>query len=619
MKKRIFSLITAGIIAFSSFTQFGVSAAAPAYINNASLMPKYVPDSQVTLDSEGTPEWATGLIMAGVRIRTATKEGTLKAAIKVLDHYQEMGVNGLWILPIYDPGEKGNGYSNLGPQSIDPAITGKEGKNKKTSIDDYKEGWQVLKEFVDEAHKRNIRIILDVLSYGVADGSNLPTEHPEWFAGDNQYGEHNFKWRDPKTEELNQPFVDWYKDQLVEIAVMTGIDGFRFDSEPRHAGYEVHEYIRQSVLKAGRKLLYISEADNERGRVYDLEQMGVRDSWSNRLLTKPKMTFLDKYNLVDCIKNGVNIGSQASEDLGDGCAYRFYTHGLTSHDHLKSTVQGRRLAIGYQAIYAPFIPLWYMGEEWNETYSEKLIADDPDKVLYVYKIDWDNLDKPENRKFYEDVKAMIRVRRSYPEIFNYFPASLRDTNICKVSVTGCEDDLAYARYSGDTAIIVVPNYNVHDKSGKMTVYLPFKDMGLDYYSRYTVTNAITGKSIVSGNAKQVSSFAITVPRDDMCVIKVKATGKYEPKQEETIEDNTSSTDNTSSVISDDTNEEPDPESSTGGKYVKKRKPKSASGDGSSNINTIIIVVSVVGGVIVIAGVTGFILYRKKKHSVKKQS
>lgn len=617
MKKRIFSLITAGIITFSSFAQFGASAATPSYINNASLMPKYVPDSQVQLDSEGTPEWATGLIMAGVRIRTATEEGTLKAAIKVLDHYQEMGVNGLWILPIYDPGEYGNGYSNLGPHSIDPAITGKEGKNNKTSIADYKEGWQAFKEFVDEAHKRNIRIIIDVLSYGVAKGSNLITEHPDWFSGVNQYDQPCFKWRDPKTEELNQPFVDWYRDQLVQIAVMTGIDGFRFDSEPRHAGYEVHDYIRQSALKAGRKLLYISEAENERGRVYDLEQMGVPDSWNNRLLTNPKMTFLDKYNLVDSIKNGVNIGSRASQDLGEGGTYRFYTHGLTSHDHLTSTVQGRRLAIGYQAIYAPFIPLWYMGEEWNETYSEKLVKDDPDKVLYVYKIDWDNLNKPENRKFYEDVKAMIRVRRSYPEIFNYFPAHQMDTNICKVSVTGCEDDLAYARYSGDTAIIVVPNYNVHDKSGKMTVYLPFKDMGLDYYRSYTVSNALTGKTIVSGNAKQVASFAVTVPKDDMCVIKVKATGKYEPKSEEIIEDNTNSTvEDTSSIESNDSEDEP---KSTGGKYVKKRKPKKASNNGGSNINTIIIVVSVVGGVIVIAGVTGFILYRKKKHSVKKQS
>ena len=256
-----------------------------------------------------------------------------------------------------------------------------------------------------------------------------------------------------------------------------------------------------------------------------------------------------------------------------------------------------------------------MGEEWNETYSEKLIEDDPDKVLYVYKIDWNNLNKPENRKFYEDVKAMIRVRRSYPEIFNYFPEHHLDTNICKVSVTGCEDDLAYARYSGDTAIIVVPNYNVHDKSGKMTVYLPFKDMGLDYYRNYTVTNALTGKSIVSGTARQVASFAVTVPKDDMCIIKVKASGKYEPKQNDNPVDSTDSIeDNTSSVDSTDTDNEPE----NGGRYVKKRKSKDTSGDGNNNINTIIIIISVVGGVIIVSGVTGFIIYRKKKHSVKKQ-
>ena len=40
---------------------------------------------------------------------------------------------------------------------------------------------------------------------------------------------------------------------------------------------------------------------------------------------------------------------------------------------------------------------------------------------------------------------MIRIRRSYPEIFEYFPASLRDANICKVATDRPEELQAYAR------------------------------------------------------------------------------------------------------------------------------------------------------------------------------
>lgn len=648
IKRRFLASITAGLLA-ASLIPFSGAAADTAYINNADLMPKYVPDSQVTLDAQGTPEWVSGLILTAVRIQTATPEGTLASAVKVLDHYQEMGVNGLWILPVYDPGAAGNGYSNLGPHSIDPRITGKEGKNDKTTIADYEEGWQEFKKFVDEAHKRNIRIILDTLSWGVAKDSKLPEKYPSYFSSTKENVDgFNYEWKDPNTEEMNQPFIDWYIKQHVEIAQKTGLDGWRFDSEPRHAGYAVHDQLRQALYKSGRKMMLMSEHSNDRGQIYDLEQQGVEDSWNNRLSNSPKFTFLDKYNLVDSIKNGKNIGSSASQALMNGGTYRFYTHGLTNHDHLKSTVQGNRLAIGYQAIYAPFIPMWYMGEEWIETYQQKpdIEAEKNEKVLYAFKLDWSNLDKAENRKFYEDVKAMIRVRRQYPEIFSYFPEEHRNTNICKVDVTGCEGDLAYARYSGDTAIVVVPNYNVHDKSGKMTVYLPFEDMGLDHYSRYTVTDAITGKSILSGNAKQVAEFAVTVPANDMRVIKVQASGKYEVKDNPGTDPggNTSSNpagqpdssqagepdassdynpaedpasepdDNPTSEPEDNPGSDPgsSPNSSAGTQspapVIKPEDPKSGG-------PTLWIILGVVGGVLVLGG-AGAVIYAVRKRSVK---
>ena len=655
IKKRLLASITAGLLAVSTLIPFSGAAADTAYINNADLMPKYVPDSQVKLDEQGTPEWVSGLIMTAVRIQTSTPEGTLASAVKVLDHYQEMGVNGLWILPVNDPGPAGNGYSNLGPHSINPSITGKQGKGDKVTIADYEEGWQEFKKFVDEAHKRNIRIILDTLSWGVAKDSKLPTKYPNFFRNEQVDG-YNYKWKDTLTEEPNQEFVNWYIEQLVEIAKKTGLDGYRFDSEPNHAGYTVHDQLRQALYKNGRKVMLMSEHSNDRGQIYDLEQQGVEDSWNNRLSTNPKLTFLDKYNLVDSIKNGENIGSRASQDLGNGGTYRFYTHGLTNHDHLKSTVRGNRLAIGYQAIYAPFIPMWYMGEEWIETYQQKasIEAEKNEKVLYAFKIDWSNLDKAENRKFYEDVKAMIRVRRQYPEIFSYFPEEQRNTNICKVDVNGCEGDLAYARYSGDTAIVIVPNYNVHDKSGKMTVYLPFKDMELDYYSKYTVTDAITGKSIVSGNAKQVAEFAVTVPANDMRVIKVQAAGKYtvEPDKDNNAGNNQSGNqgnagvnpggsnqgnntgtnygdndgnDQTSSIeenqsdisseseSSDNSVVSSDVEDNTSSTESRKDSPTDNKNDSGSNV--LWIVLGIIGGVIVLGGGAVAVVYAVKKRSV----
>ena len=75
------------------------SAAAEEYIDNSDLIPAYVPDSEVPFVGD-SPDWADDLIIAQLRIETATEAGTLEAAVKVLDHYAEMGVNGLMILPV---------------------------------------------------------------------------------------------------------------------------------------------------------------------------------------------------------------------------------------------------------------------------------------------------------------------------------------------------------------------------------------------------------------------------------------------------------------------------------------------------------------------------------------
>lgn len=507
MKKISFlmvAIISAALMVLPGNHFPSASASQAGIINNSDLMPKYVPDSEVKVNEFGTPEWIQSLIMTEVRLRTCTPEGTFASAVKMLDHYQEMGVNGLWITPINDPNpENGNGYGNMGPHTIDLSLSG---------TDTYEEGWTEFKKFVDEAHKRNIRIVLDVISWGTLKEAPLYQEHPEWYTGKEEWGGWAFNWE-------NETFKEWYINELVDIAVETGIDGFRYDVEPHYAGYAVHEEVRSRLLAKGRKLLMMAEHENERGMAYDLGQFDLLYTKENLEILNPPFVFLDKFNLVDSIKNGENIGSKFSQEIGDGGGYQYYVHTLNCHDNYGSVVRGNRLAIGYQAIYAPFIPMWYIGEEWNNFPNEKA------EVQYFSAIDWDKLNQPENRAFYEDVKAMIRVRRENPEIFEYYPEIHRDSNICKVNVAGCEAIQPYARYAGDTAILVVPNYNVHDKSGKMTVYMPFEDTGLKGYKNYTVTNAITGQTVVSGSAAKVAKFDVTVPYEDMLVLKVQASGK----------------------------------------------------------------------------------------------
>ena len=133
-------------------------------IDNSDLLPELLPDDRVTLDENGTPDWAAELILAQIRVVTATKEGTLEAAKRVVDHYAAMGVNGLWVSPIYEPGNGGNGYTNLGPHTVDPRITGTM---------DYAEGLERVADFVRYAHSKKVRVLLDIISWGTLKGSPI--------------------------------------------------------------------------------------------------------------------------------------------------------------------------------------------------------------------------------------------------------------------------------------------------------------------------------------------------------------------------------------------------------------------------------------------------------------
>ena len=487
--------------------QNGLETKADTVINNASLIPRYVPDSQVKLE-DGSPDWVKTLVMAEVRIETATPEGTFQSATKVLDHYAEMGVNGIWITPPYaDSATYGVKY----PDRLSSRLTG---------TSDIEAGFAVAKKFVDEAHKRNIRVFFDIVTWGTTKDSPWVTSHPEWYDNWREaYGGYVWRWS-------NTEWQEWFINNAVNIVMKTGIDGYRCDLEPDNTGYDVFSKVRQRLLAKGRKVAIFSEIVNYRywqdGLTYDFEQVGVGSDESCQYhYNSYSNYFLDRGNIVDCIKSGIGIGHKTLQPTGEGGTFRYYTFCVACHDNHNTVTNGNRITMGYQAILAPFIPLWYIGEEWN---NPKKMATSGTGVLFYNTIDWDKMDEPENRAFYEDIKKMIRIRRQYPDIFNYYPDNHQDTNICKVKVSGIEELGAYARFSGDTGILVVPNANIHSTAGNFKITIPFADMKLSGYKNFTVTELMTGKTVASGTREQVGTFSFTVPNQHLRVFLIKGSG-----------------------------------------------------------------------------------------------
>ena len=444
-------------------------------IDNSSLIPPLLPDNEVKLvpaEPGGEalwPEWINDIIVTEVHIETCAEDGTFKTMGPVLDYIQNMGVNCIWLSPIYQKTPGGNnGYGNYGAHTIDPVLTG---------TNDPDAGWEVVRRFVEDAHSRGIRVLLDVITWGTTFDSPLMAEHPDWYKGE-AWGGAAFDWS-------NEDLKDWFVGTCVENIMKTGADGFRCDCEPVYTGYGVFSRIRQGCLDRGRKILIFAEDGAERRTDYAFELDGVMPygEWSRgQQYAAPKQFLLEDLDIVDAIKSGSSHGARHLQDAGKGGRYTYYVFCVSNHDYQYSSVNGRPDVIGYQAILAPYIPLWYLGGEMG-------MREDA-SVIFFTELDWDLLKYPENALLLEDVKKMIRIRRSYPEIFSYWPADHRDSNICSVDANGTWH--AYARYApdGGKAVIVAANHS--DSPLKTTVSVPFAAAGMNENAGWVITDLMNG-------------------------------------------------------------------------------------------------------------------------------
>lgn len=453
-------------------------------INNASLTPKWYPGEQTQLEN-GQPDWIKTLIMAQFRIETVSETGDFIGAMKALDHFAEMGVNGLWINPVYERSEAvrnstNNGYSGFETYKIDRKIAGTTDKD---------EGFTAARRFVEEAHKRNLRIFFDIVAWGVDKGSPIFDMHRDWFLDANgqpreAWGGWAYNWSNTAST-----LREWYIQNAVDIVVKTGIDGFRCDLEPDITGYEMWAEVRRRLYALGHKIAIINEMQGYHDDgTYDFDQVSV--GWEKEIDWQTDTEFwfesgdyFLRNNIVDSIKTGKGIGKPQLQIDGKGGQYRYYTYNVCCHDSFHPHVKGNRIILGYQAIFAPFIPMWYVGEEWNNPHQSLQYG----SVMFFNKIDWDAMEQPENKEFYEDIKKYIRIRRSYPELFEIFSDSLRNTNICKVPSNSTLQ--SYARYGGGKAIIILPNHS--EEEMLLTAELPLEEAGLEKGTHYMLTELMT--------------------------------------------------------------------------------------------------------------------------------
>lgn len=191
------------------------------FVNNEANIMAIIPRTFNAKDTNGN-----GLIQGD------EEPGNFMNAVERLDELKTMGVNTLHILPFHPPGKTeamgtaGSLYSPDDFLAIDPVL--RDPKDPR-SVEEQ------CKYFIDECHKRGIKVMLDLPSCASVDFSK---RHPEMMAKEKNGNDKTPQgWRDIRmfriwdNEEekvLNPHLLDLHK-KYVDMCVDLGFDGIRAD------------------------------------------------------------------------------------------------------------------------------------------------------------------------------------------------------------------------------------------------------------------------------------------------------------------------------------------------------------------------------------------------------
>lgn len=169
-----------------------------------------------------TPDWLRHAVMYEIFPRNFSAAGDFNAITARLDELKDLGVNALWLMPIHPLGEKmkkgtiGSPYCVRDFYAVNPDYG--------TTND--------FKQLVLEAHKRGMKIIMDIVA-GHTSWDSVMMEHPEFYTRDANGKIHPPypDWTDVAELDYSNPDLRRYMINMMKYWVQGfSVDGFRCDT-----------------------------------------------------------------------------------------------------------------------------------------------------------------------------------------------------------------------------------------------------------------------------------------------------------------------------------------------------------------------------------------------------
>ena len=410
-----------------------------------------------------------------MNVGSFSAEGTFAAAQQRLSELKTLGVDIVWLMPIYPRGGGINSpYAATNFQQTNPSYG---------TIAD-------LKSFVTRAHELNMEVWLDWVPNHTATDADWVTTHPEYYAKSggqmihpNGYGD---VWQ---LDYSNTNLVNAMNDCLKFWIDQADIDGYRCDyiSSP----YIPTSYWQSTIpmiksYKTGKKITFLGEADiaqhNDAAR---LKTAGFDYDYAWAYQT----------SLLNFGPNGVyaaplRTNATTMLNASNTVSFKRMLY-LTNHDQnwnedkktLTEKYGNNRYPLTVLAYTLYGMPLIYNGQEVG--------GNQPLNYFQDTKIDWTVKDD-----------KMLNTIRTLTALKHTVPALSDDAIVNLITVSGNTSAMALTRKSGDSEILVV--MNMANSAGNATITGLTSGAWSLWLTSETIAQGTSRKQETFGTSKTIS-------------------------------------------------------------------------------------------------------------------
>ncbi|WP_029896325.1 malto-oligosyltrehalose trehalohydrolase [Desulfohalovibrio reitneri] len=316
-----------------------------------------------------------------------TQRGTLAAAAEKLDYLADLGITAVQLMPLSAfPGKRNWGYDGVQPFCVQETYGGPNG----------------LKAFVDRAHELGLAVVLDMVHNHFGPEGCYVADFGPFFTS---------AYRTPWGKAVNLDGADsdevraYFIQTCLHFARHYHVDGFRLDAvhalhdhmRPAHFLADLSEAVHGYGREIGKPLRLIAEThanDPALTRPRSRGGRGLDSAYSDDLhhalhaiVTGERQGYYQDYGSLSrtalALERGFAFTGQhagyygrahgaAGPDL-PGTAHTVY---LQTHDFVGNRLRGERLHSLVPAeaakaatglwLLSPFLPLFFMGQEWGE-------------------------------------------------------------------------------------------------------------------------------------------------------------------------------------------------------------------------------------------------------------